>query len=86
MSDIESVLQIRQRILERYQSDPKIHLNVSLKSPKLELKNVEAEITGVYRYIFQIEEETSGEKKRHTLQYADVLLHSIEILELEQGK
>ena len=39
-------------------------------------------ITGVYRHIFQVEEDSSGQPKRHALQYADVLTHDIELLDL----
>ena len=82
MSDIYNVQQIRQRILERYQSDPEIRINVSLVQPKLQLRNIPAKITGVYSHIFQIEETSSGHARRHTLQYTDVLTHNIEILDL----
>lgn len=82
MSDIYNLQQIRQRILERYRSDPKIRINVSLRQPKLRLSNVPVKITGVYRHIFQVEEDSSGQPKRHALQYADVLTHDIELLNL----
>ena len=46
------------------------------------LSNVPVKITGVYRHIFQVEEDSSGQPKRHALQYADVLTHDIELLNL----
>mgnify|MGYP003208799430 FL=1 len=82
MNDIYELQQIRQRILERYRSDPNIRTNVSLRQPKLRLSNVPVKITGVYRHIFQVEEDSSGQPKRHALQYADVLTHDIELLNL----
>ena len=82
MSDIYELEQIRQRILERYRSDPNIRVNVSLRQPKLHLKNVPVKITGVYRHIFQVEEDSSGKPKRYALQYADVLTHDIELLDI----
>jgi len=82
MNDIYELQQIRQRILERYQSDPNIRINVSLRQPRLHLNNVPVKITGVYRHIFQVEEDSSGQSKRHALQYADVLTHDIELLDL----
>lgn len=81
MSDIHSIQRIRQRILERYQRDPMIHINVSLSKPKLHLTNVPVEITGVYAHIFQIEDSSSGQARRYTLQYTDVLTNNIEILD-----
>ena len=82
MNDIYKLQQIRQRILERYRSDPNIRTNVSLRQPRLHLNNVPVKITGVYRHIFQVEEDSSGQSKRHALQYADVLTHDIELLDI----
>ena len=78
MSEIQ---QIRQRISDRYESNPKIRINISISQPKLHLSNIPAKITGVYAHIFQIEETTDGQARRHTLQYTDVLTHNIEILD-----
>ena len=82
MSDVYDIQRIRQRIRERYQSNPQIRINVSITKPKLQLNYVSVKITGVYAHIFQIEETSSGQAKRHTLQYTDVLTHNIEILDL----
>lgn len=60
---------------------PSIRIKVSLRRPKLHLDNVPVVITGVYRHIFQVEEASSGQPKRHALQYADVLTHDIELLD-----
>ena len=81
MNDIYELQQIRQRISERYRSDPNIRINVSLRQPRLHLCDVPVRITGVYRHIFQVEEDSSGQPKRHALQYADVLTHDIELLD-----
>lgn len=81
MNDIYELQQIRQRISERYLSDPNIRINVSLRQPRLHLNNVPVKITGVYRHIFQIEEVSPGPPKRHALQYTDVLTHDIELLD-----
>ena len=82
MSDIYELEQIRRRISERYRSDPNIRINVSLRQPKLRLSNVPVKITGVYRHIFQVDEDSCGQPKRHAVQYADVLTHDIELLDL----
>lgn len=82
MNDIYELQQIRQRISKRYRNDPNIRINVSLRQPRLHLNNVPVRITGVYRHIFQVEEDSSGQPKRHALQYADVLTHDIELLDL----
>ena len=82
MSDIYELEQIRQRISECYRSNPNIRINVSLRQPRLHLNNVPVKITGVYRHIFQVEETSSGQPKRHALQYADVLTPDSELLDL----
>lgn len=82
MSEIYELEQIRQRISERYLSDPNIRINVFLRQSRLHLNDVPVKITGVYRHIFQVEETSSGQPKRHALQYADVLTHDIELLDL----
>ena len=81
MNDTYELQQIRQRISERYLSDPNIRINVSLRQPRLHLNNVPVKITGVYRHIFQVEEVSPGPPKRHALQYTDVLTHDIELLD-----
>ncbi len=77
---------IRAQIQKLYQTDPIIHMDVSLTNPRLSYTNAEVKITGVYPHIFQIEEYTSGAPKRHSLQYADVLIRHVVIAELEKGK
>ncbi len=79
-----SPMALMEKVKELYLSDPNIHLDVAITKPKkLTLINSPATITGVYRHIFQIEEETSGSKKTHTLQYSDILTKQITIHELD---
>lgn len=73
---------IKSKIQRLYKTNPNIHINVSITSPKVILENEPVVIKGVYPHIFQIEERSSGAPKRHTLQYTEVLLHHIEIVEL----
>lgn len=80
MANIYDVEKVRQQIRHRFETNPKMCINVSLAQPKLHLQNVEVTITGVFSHLFQIEECDSGKPMRHTLQYLDVLLHHIEIL------
>ena len=73
---------IKSKIQKLYKTNPNIHINVAITSPKINLKNESVVIKGVYSHIFQIEERGSGTPKCHTLQYTDVLLHHVEIAEL----
>lgn len=82
MDEMNEVRQIRRKIAERYRANPKIRVNVNLTHPKLQLRGAEAVITGVYSHLFQVE-EVGEEQKRHTLQYTDVLLHNVEIIDID---
>lgn len=73
---------IKSGIERLYKTNPNIHINVTMSSPRINLKNEPVVIKGVYPHIFQIEEQSTGTSKRHTLQYTDVLMHRVEILEL----
>ncbi len=73
---------LREKIKKLVSQNANIHINVSLSKPKLNLKNEPVKITGVYAHIFQIEEYSTGVPVRYTLQYADVIIKRIEIIEL----
>ena len=73
---------IKNRIQKLYKTNPQIHINVSMNSPKISLHNEPVIIKGVYPHIFQIEEKSTGIPKYHTLHYADILTRHIEIAEL----
>jgi len=74
---------IKTKIQKLYKSNPHVHINVAIPSPRVNLENQSVLITGVYPHIFQIEERSTGSPKTYTLQYSDVLLRHIEILELK---
>lgn len=73
---------IKSKIQKLYKTNPNIHINVTIAKPKINLKNEPVIIKGVYPHIFRIEERSSGSPECHTLQYTEVLLHHVEILEL----
>lgn len=79
---MNSLDEIRVKIQKLYQINPKIRINVTLTRPKIDLKNEQVTITGVYPHIFQIEDKTGGITKNYTLQYSDILIGHIEILNL----
>lgn len=76
---------IRSKILKLYKANPNIHINAALTNSKAVLKNEPVVIKEVYPHIFQIEERSSGAPKTHTLQYSDVLINHIEILEMKDN-
>lgn len=75
---------IKSKIQRLYKSNPNVHINIAITNPKINLKNEPVVIKGVYPHILQIEERSSGSPKCHTLQYTEVLLHHIEIVELRE--
>ncbi|MBQ3265049.1 MAG: hypothetical protein IJH07_04660 [Ruminococcus sp.] len=72
---------IKTRVAYLFSTSPKIHINVRLVHPRLELKNDVVVIKGVYKNIFTIEEYTAGRPRLHSLQYVDILTGNIEIME-----
>ncbi len=77
---------IRSDIRALMETAPRIHMDVSISRPKLQLTDAEATIIGVYPHFFIIEESSTGRVRRHSLGYADVLIRRIIIRELEQGR
>lgn len=75
---------IRLKIKKLYEVCPDIHINVSMKNPKITRKNVSATITGVYPHVFQVRDKSGDGKKSYTLQYSDVLIKQIEIAEFDR--
>lgn len=73
---------IKMKIQKLYKTNPRIHINVVLSNPRVNLRNEQVVITGVYPHIFQIEAQSGPEPRAYTLQYSDVLIGRIEILEL----
>lgn len=73
---------IKRKVAYLYSVSPKIHVNVRLNHPRLELKNDVVEIKGIYKNIFCIEEYTTGIPRTHSLQYVDILTGNFEIIEI----
>lgn len=79
-----SVLEtIKDNIRLLYETDPDIHVNVVIKSPRrMKLINLPVTIKGVYPHMFQIEERSGRIPRLFTHLYTDVITKDIEILEL----
>lgn len=74
---------IRKDIKNLYESNPNVHINVNLTSPRINLSAVSVLIKGVYPNIFRIQELDGVSNKTYTVQYKDVLMNRIEIIELK---
>lgn len=73
---------IKKEIERLYNTDQNIHMNINFSHPKLKLKGVEGKLVGVYSNIFCVEEYDGKRTKIHSLQYADILLGHVEIVEM----
>ena len=80
---MSTVEHIKGEIKQLYETDPNIHINVKMTHPKMIVEGTPAKIVGVYKNIFQIEENDSGHPNRHTFQYSDVLIGQVIIEELD---
>ena len=76
---------IRNDIRNLFETNPNIHVNVTMRHPKVSVQNGPAVIKGVYPNTFQLEETESGYTQRHSVQYNDVLIGRVEILELQDA-
>ena len=73
---------IKSEIQKLYQTNPHIHITLKMTHPKVIVEGAPVVIVGVYKNIFQIEENESGHPRRHTFRYGDVLIGQIVIEEL----
>ena len=79
---MDYIEQIKNGIERLYKTHPNIHISVSRSHPKIVVEKSPAKIIGVYKNIFQIEENNIGRPSRHTFQYGDVLIGQVVIEEL----
>lgn len=82
MNSILTEEKIRKRIKELYEKGEPIHMNVSIKKPRISLQNVSVKIRGVYAHLFSIEVYDKGYPQIYSVQYAEVLINRVEIAEL----
>lgn len=74
---------IKNRVKNLYETNPDIHINLSMSHPRVCVKNDPVKIIGVYKNVFRIEEHSNGSPQIHTFQYTDILTKQIEIAEIQ---
>ena len=79
---MRSIETIRDRIAKLYVTHPDVHINISMTSPKVSVRNEPVRITGVYPHLFRIEEKNTGVPRSFTHRYTDLLTGRVEIAEL----
>lgn len=77
---------IRDQLKKLQGSGSTVHMDVNMNHPKLHLTNAAAKITGVYSHLFQIEEDSTGKIRKHTIQYNELLTKNVVILELGEAE
>jgi len=77
-----TLTEIKIKIQKLYNTNPEIHINIHSNRPKIFYENEPAIIRGVYPHIFQIEVNEENQVKSFFMQYEDVLIKRVEILEL----
>ncbi len=74
---------IKAQIRNLYETNPNIHISISLTHPRISFTNDPVTIKGVYSHVFRIEEMSSGVPKCHALQYTDILTGQVKIEEMD---
>ena len=71
---------IREKVRVLRDSDPNIHVNVTIARPKIKLDNCPAQILEIYPNVFRLRD--IGQDKLYTVKYSDILTGQVEIVEL----
>ena len=75
---------IKARVQTLYRTNPNIHINVTIPGGKIHLKKHPVTITSVYPNIFQVEDQTTDPASTYIVQYVELMMGYVEILELTQ--
>ena len=75
---------IKARVQTLYRTNPNIHVNVTIPGGRIHLKKHPVTITSVYPNIFQVEDHTTDPASTHIVQYVELMMGYVEILELTQ--
>ena len=79
---MKTIQDIKSEIKNLYETNPNIHINVKASRSKSLVEMAPAVIKNVYPKFFCIEECSNGHAKRHSIQYAEVLMGNVAIAEL----
>ena len=75
---------IKTRVQDLYKTNPNIHMNVTIPGGRIHLKKHPVTITSVYPNIFSVEDRTTDPASTHIVQYVELMMGYVEIMELTQ--
>lgn len=81
---MNSLTAVKQRVSNLFKTHPNVHVNVSRNHPKVQLTNHPVTITGVYPNIFQLEDCSGDRPTTYVVQYVELMMGHVEIIELIQ--
>lgn len=73
---------IKSQVKALYEKKQTVHIDMSQRNKNKNLTNVSAEITGVYPNVFTLKTVGTTKETSYNFQYADLLIHNLEIKEL----
>lgn len=74
---------IKAKIEELFKTNPRVHIDLNLKSERISLTNVSANIVSIYPNLFEISLNENGTTRKRIFQYVDLLTKNIVIKEFE---
>lgn len=75
---------IKTKIKELYESNTILHLTIHDRKMKAFVQNAEVIISAIYPSIFQVTEYNVDSPKTYSIQYVEILMHSIQLKELDE--
>ena len=75
---------IKAQVQTLYKTHPNIHMNVTIPGGKIHLKKHPVTITSVYPNIFSVEDRTTDPASTHIVQYVELMMGHVEIVELNR--
>jgi len=81
---MRSLANIKSQVQTLFRTKPNIHINVTIPGSKIHLKKHPVTITAVYPNIFRIKDRTGNDIRQYTVQYVELMIGHVEIVELNR--
>ena len=80
---MNELVMLKSKVENLFKTCPNVHMDLSLKTERIYLTNVSADITAVYPNLFEVMVHEDNGVKKHIFQYVDLLTKNVKIKELE---